>query len=159
MGKREVHVVTVRKPVTIVLLVVVTALLGGLIYGLSGKAYAADSDPVREILARLLGSGSGPVSRSALLAFLMPVIANVLLFVPWGFLSFVALDSPARRRRASYAITFVAALMLAAAMQVWQEFLPTRVTSLPDSIANALGALGGAALGQARKDVRVRFDF
>jgi len=44
-------------------------------------------------------------------------------------------------------------------MSAWQEFLPTRVTSPPDALANAAGALAGAALGHARKDVRVRFDF
>lgn len=151
--------VRVRKPVTWTLLVLATAALAGMIYGLSGKAYAADTDPLREIVARLLGSGREPVSRSTLLAFLMPIAANVLLFVPWGFLSFVALDRPLRPRKVSYAITFVAALVLAAALYVWQQFLPTTVTSLPDSFANAIGALGGAALGQARKDVRVRFDF
>ena len=159
MGKRQVRIVTVPKLVTFVALVLVTAALAALVYALSGKAYAADTDPMREILARLLGAGGGPVSRSALLAFLMPITANVLLFVPWGFLAFVVLDSPARRRSVAYGIVFISALVLAAAMYIWQQFLPTRVTSLPDSVANAAGALAGAALGQARKDVRVRFDF
>jgi len=159
MGKRQVHVVTVRKPVTFAALVLVTASLATLVYALSGKAYAADTDPMREILARLLGSGRGPVSRSALLAFLMPITANVLLFVPWGFLAFVALDRPSRPRRTTYGIVFASAFIVAAALNIWQQFLPTRVTSLPDSVANAVGALAGAALGQARKDMRVRFDF
>jgi VanZ family protein len=44
-------------------------------------------------------------------------------------------------------------------MSLWQQFLPTRVTSLSDALANAAGALAGAALGHARKSVRVRFDF
>src|ERR1044071_4348694 len=109
MGKRQVHVIAVRKPVTFVLLVLTMAAMASLLYLLSGKAYAADTHPMREILARLLGSGRGPVSRDAVLAFLMPVIANILLFVPWGFLAFVMLDSPLRRRSVSYAITVVAA--------------------------------------------------
>jgi VanZ family protein len=94
-----------------------------------------------------------------LLAFLMPVIANVILFVPWGFLAFIALDSPRLPRRTTYLLTIVFALIVAIALSVWQDFLPTRVTSLTDAIANGAGALAGAALGHARKTVRVRFDF
>jgi VanZ family protein len=158
MGKRQVHVIVVRKPVTFALLVVTMAAMAALLYLLSGKAYAADTHPIREILARLLGSSRGPVSRDALLAFLMPVIANMLLFVPMGFLAFVGLDSPSRRRPLTYAITIVAAVVFAAAMFLWQQYLPTRVTSLPDTFANGAGALAGAALGHARKGVRFRFD-
>jgi VanZ family protein len=158
MGKRHVHVIAVRKPVTFVLLVLTMAAMASLLYLLSGKAYAADTHPIREILARLLGSGRGPVSRDAVLAFLMPVIANVLLFVPWGFLAFVMLDAPLRRRSVTYAITVVAALVFAIAMYVWQLYLPTRVTSLADTLANGAGALAGAALGHARKGMRVRFE-
>ena len=158
MGKRQVHVVVVRKPVTFALLVLTMAAIVGLLYLLSGKAYAADTHPVREILSRLLGSGRGPVPRDAVLAFLMPVIANILLFMPLGFLAFVGLDSPRRNRGVTYAITVVAAVVFATAMYLWQLSLPTRVTSLPDTVANGVGALAGAALGPARKGVRVSFD-
>ena len=156
MGKRIVHVIPVRKPVTIALLLLTTAAMTALVYFLSGKAYAADTHPFRELLARLLGS-QRPLSRDAALAFLMPVIANVLLFVPWGFFAFLALDTASRPRKWTYAITFVAALLFAVAIYFWQQALPTRVTSLNDTFSNAFGALGGAALGHARKSVRVRF--
>jgi VanZ family protein len=159
MGKSHVHVVSVPKWVTIVLLVLTSGAIVALLYLLSGKAYASEAHPFREIVARLLGSSSrGPVSRDALLAFMMPVIANVLLFVPWGFLLFLALDTPARPRKAAYATTVAGAVVFASAMFVWQQFLPTRVTSPFDIIANAGGALAGAALGHARKGVRVRFE-
>lgn len=159
MGRRQVHVIRVRTPVTLALLVLTTLAIASLIYFLSGKAYAAETHPIREILARLLGSGRGPVSRDAVLAFLMPIIANILLFVPWGFLAFLALDGRMRARRWVYGATVVGAVVLAASLLVWQQALPTRVTSLPDTIANGLGALAGAALGHARKGVHVRFDF
>jgi VanZ family protein len=159
MGKRHVHVLRVRLPVTLALLALTTVAIASLIYFLSGKAYAAETHPIREILARLLGSGRGPVSRDAVLAFLMPIIGNVLLFVPWGFLAFLAFDGRLRSRRWAYAATVVGAVLFAAALLLWQQSLPTRVTSLPDTIANALGALAGAALGHARKGVHVRFDF
>lgn len=158
MGKRQVRVVPVPKPVSLALLVLVTAAIAGLLYFLSGKAYADEAGTTREMLALLLGSGSDPVSRGAFLAFLMPVIANVLLFVPWGFLAFIVIDSPKQSRAVTYAITLVGATIVALAMYAWQQFLPTRVTSLLDAFTNGLGAVGGAALGHARKRVRIRFE-
>jgi VanZ family protein len=159
MGKRQVHAIAVRKPVTCALLVLTTALMITLLYLLSGRAYAADRHPLWDLTAQFLGAGSAEVTRGALLAFLMPVVAHALLFVPWGFLSFVALDSPKRTRKVTYLLTILGALILAGAMFVWQTYLPTRVTSLPDALANAAGAFTGAALGHMRKGVRIRFDF
>lgn len=159
MGKRHVHVIAVRKPATFALLALVTAAMAALLYVLSGRAYAAERSPLLELTARLLGAGGAPVSRSTVLAFLMPVLANIFLFVPWGFLAFVALDSPKRARRSTYLLTLIGALVIAVGMSLWQELLPTRVTSTPDALANAAGALAGAALGHARKSVRVQFHF
>jgi VanZ family protein len=160
MGKRHVTIIPVRKPATFALLAIVTAAMASLLYVLSGRAYAAERSPLLELTARLLsGRGAVPVSRDAMLAFLMPVIANILLFVPWGFLAFVGLDSPRRPRRTTYLLTIIGALAVALGMALWQELLPTRVTSPPDALANAAGALAGAALGHMRKGVRVRFDF
>ena len=159
MGKRQVHVVVVRKPITVALLVLTTVAMIALLYFLSGKAYAADTHPLRELLARSLGSGTTPPSRGALLASLMPVFANMLLFVPWGFFVFLTIDAASRKRSRTYAATFLAALLFAVLMYAGQRYLPTRVTSLPDTLSNALGALAGAMLGHARKSMRVRFDF
>ena len=155
MGKRQVYVIRVRKPVTIVLLLLTTAAMAALLYFLSGKAYAADAHPVRELLTRVLSSQRP--SRDTVLAVMMPVIANILLFVPWGFFAFIAIDKDSRPRKWTYVTTFIAALLFAWVMWLWQQSLPTRVTALPDTFSNALGALAGAALGHARKSVRVRF--
>lgn len=157
MGKRQVHVIRVRRWVTVVLLVVTSAAMAGLVYVLSGRAYAGDS-PLRELLTRLLRGGRS-LSPDAFLAFLMPMIANALLFVPWGFLAFLSLDAPVRPRVRTYALTVVAGLLFAAAIATWQELLPTRVTTFGDAVANGAGALAGAALGHLRKEMRVRFDF
>jgi len=159
MGRRHLRVIPVPKPVTFALLALITTLMAVLVYLLSGRAYAADRSPLLELTARMLGAGPVPVSRDALLAFLMPVIANVLLFVPWGFLAFVGLDSSRRPRRLSYLLTVAGALAVAGCMYAWQAFLPTRVTAPADAIANGAGALAGAALGHARKGVHIRFDF
>ena len=159
MGKRRVYAIPVTKPVTVALLLLTTGAMAGLLYMLSGKAYAADTHPLRDMLGRLFGAEGGSVTRATFLAFLMPVIANVLLFVPWGFLSFIALDTSRRPRRTTYAMTLLGALLFAAAMYTWQRYLPTRVTSMGDIVTNGVGALAGAALGHARKSVHVRFDF
>lgn len=159
MGKSQVHVIRVRKSATVTLLFVTSLAMIALLYLLSGKAYAAETHPFVELVARLLGSSSrGPVSRNELLAFLMPVIANALLFMPFGFLTFLALDRPERPRKISYGATVLAAICFAVAMFVWQQFLPTRVTALLDIVSNAAGAFAGAALGHTRKAVRVRFE-
>lgn len=158
MGKPQVRIIRVRKVVTVILLVLTTAAMVGFLFLLSGKAYAADTHPMREMLARLLGRNAGPVSRGALFAFLMPIAANALLFVPWGFLAFVALDSPSLARRKAYGLTVLGGALFALVMVWWQSYLPTRVTSMPDAVSNALGAFAGAALGHARKGVRIRFE-
>jgi glycopeptide antibiotics resistance protein len=159
MGKRLVHVVVVRKPVTIALLALITAAMASFVYALSGHAYAADSHALDLMVAHWFGWQESSLSRGTVLAFLMPVIGNMLLFVPWGFLAFLSIDAPGRRRVRSYLATLVLAFVFALTMYVWQEYLPTRVTAISDIVANGLGALGGAALGHARKTVRVTFDF
>lgn len=156
MGKREVHVIVVSKPVTVTLLVMVSLAMIALLYFLSGRAYARDSHPLTELLLRLLRRDGPP--RDAVLAALMPVIANALFFVPWGFLMFIALDTPSRRRFRTYLYTFIAAAVFATLMEIWQVFLPTRVTSAVDAVANALGACLGAVVGHLRKEVRIRFE-
>lgn len=157
MGGSQLKVIVVPRRATWALLALVSLLMVCLVYLLSGIAYASDAHPVRELLTRVLGSRRGPISRDALLAFLMPVVANVLLFVPWGFLAFLAIDAPRRSRPVSYTVTVVAALLFALAMYVWQQFLPTRVTTVFDGLSNGAGALAGAALAHVRKSIYVRF--
>ena len=157
MGRRDVHVIAVPKWATLILLVAVSAAMTALIYALSGRAYANESHPIRDLLVHVMRAGSVP--RPNVLAVLMPVIANVLLFVPWGFLTFIMLDSPARPRRTSYIITILSGVIFAALIEAWQYTLPTRVTTPADSIANGCGAFAGAILGHLRKVVRLRFDY
>src|SRR5258708_7586706 len=108
MGKRDVRVVVVRKPVTIVLFVITSIAMVALVYILSGRAFARVE--------------RSPIDVVALLA------ANILLFVPWGFLMFMAL-SPKRPRAATYAMTVVAGALFALGVNAWQASLPTPVTT------------------------------
>jgi VanZ family protein len=158
MGKKQVRVIVIRKWMTIALLALTTAAMMALIYYLSGRAYAPETHTFRDMLMGLFRGTRRP-PRDAILAGLMPVIANTLLFVPWGFLLFLSLDSATRPRRATYLITILAGLLFAAAINVWQQFLPTRVTSYADVAANAAGAFLGAIAGHLRKTVHVQFDF
>lgn len=156
MGKREVRVIVVPKAVTVVLLALVSAGMIALLYFLSGKTYVRDAHPATDLVLRFLQRDDPP--RDAILAAMMPIIANILFFVPWGFLTFIALDTAKRRRFRTYLLTFVAAAIFATALEVWQTFLPTRVTSPVDAIANAAGALLGAVGGHLRKEIHVRFE-
>jgi VanZ family protein len=159
MGRRDVRVIAVPKFVTVILLLLISAAMAALIYGLSGRAYANESQPIRNLLMHVLHADYHSVPRDSVLAVLMPVIANILLFIPWGFLAFVALDGPSRPRRRTYALTVLGGVIFAAAIELWQFTLPTRITTATDSIANGFGALTGAILGHLRKQVRVRFEY
>lgn len=156
MGKPHVRVIKVSKRVTFTLLVLVSGAMAALIWFLSGKAYVG-GNTVPEVLTKVVTERRG-LSRDAFFAVLMPILGNVLLFLPWGFLFFVGVDTPSRPRFRSYVMTLLAGLVFAGVLFAWQYFLPTRVTTLADAAANGLGALGGAWLGHMRKEVRVRFE-
>ena len=158
MAKGEVRTIVVPKWVTIILLVVVSAAMAALIVYLSGKAYTNGREPLRDLLLRLM-QRRGEIRPDAIVASVMPSIANALFFVPWGFLMFLVLDTPARSRAKSYLVTVIVGALFAVALDVWQGFLPTRVIGLPDTIANTVGALAGSIAGHLRKRVRVQFDY
>ncbi|HSP35376.1 MAG TPA: VanZ family protein [Thermoanaerobaculia bacterium] len=157
MGKRGVRIVVVRKRVTLALLVVASALIVALVYSLSGRAYANEQEPLVRLALAAVHRQEAP-NRNAVLSGLMPVIANVLLFVPWGFLAFLLFDSPARGRSAPYVATIVSGAIFAMLLFAWQEFLPTRVTGPVDSVINVAGAFCGALAGHLRKRIRIQFD-
>jgi VanZ family protein len=153
MGKREVRVIVVSKRVSLLLVILTTAAMIALFVYLQGRAYATEAYP----LGALLEPGAPP-PRHVVLAGLMPLAANILLFMPWGFLVFVIADSPERRRLRAYLITVALGVLFAAAVQLWQRFLPTRVIAPLDIVANTAGVLGGAFLGHLRKRIYIRFD-
>lgn len=158
MGKRGVRIVVVPRWLSVTLLGVVMATMVGLIYFLSGRAYAGDSHTLLSLTRRVVQRSGPTPTRAAMLAALMPAVANAMLFMPFGFLTFMVLDRPPRRRGRTYLLTFVAALVFAAAVSAWQELLPTRVTAYPDVLSNAVGACVGAAFAHVRKQVRIGFE-
>jgi VanZ family protein len=155
MGKSDLRVVHVTKAATIALLVVVSLVMCGCIYYLSGRAYARRD--VTDVMERIVDS-SHPLTSVRVIAALMPVLADIVTFIPWGFLFFAAVDTPLRGRSLTYSWTFLAALAFASGLALWQVFLlPTRVTTFNDALPNALGAVAGALSAHLRKQVHLRF--
>ena len=72
---------------------------------------------------------------------------NVIAYVPLGF--FVALSPRRARPAARIALPGVVGFVLALMMESLQMFLPLRIASVVDLIANTIGALAGGALGAA----------
>ncbi len=155
MGKRDVRVIVVRKRVTALLLVAVSAAMLALVWYLSGKTYASESRGAVEEAQTLLHFHASSDTR--LIAASMPLLADVLAFLPWGFLAFMLVNREGRPRSRCYLIAGAGALLFALAMETWQFLLPTRVTSYGDAIFNCAGAMLGAALAHARVCVQFRF--
>jgi glycopeptide antibiotics resistance protein len=157
MGKREVRVIVIRKRVTAALLILVSVAMLSLIGFLSGKAYSSETrGPAEEVVA-LIQFRSAPDGR--IIAALMPLLADVIAFLPWGFLAFMVLDAKERPRFRTYLLTCAAAVAFALGLVLWQyALLETRVTTFGDTIFNLGGALIGASLGHLRRTVHIRFD-
>ena len=127
--------------------------LAASIYSLSGRAYVQERASILD-LAWLLRHGDQPTS---ILAILAPAAVDVLFFLPWGALTFLAIDREYIPRRLTYLATFSLGLAFALALVVWQRLLPTQVTGWVDAGWNAAGCLAGSVIGHARKRFHIRF--
>lgn len=150
--------VNIRKPLTIVMLVVVTGAIVAITVWMSGKSYSnldpIPFDDIRYLIRRL---AARPISTHILAVLIVPMIANVLLFLPWGFLTFIALYTLDRPTLQTYVLTILLGFSLSLGIEGWQYFLPSRVADINDVIWNTTGVVLGAFLGHAR--LRVRFEF
>lgn len=150
--------VVVRKPLTLLLLIGVTAAIVSITVWMAGKSYAhfdpIPFDDIRYLANRL---GDRPISTHILAVLVVPMVANVLLFVPWGFLMFIAFYGVDRPTLQTYVMTILLGLSLSLVIEGWQYFLPSRVADINDVIWNTLGAAAGALAGHLR--LRVRFEF
>lgn len=158
MPKRVLRKVAIPKKVTAVLFLLTTVALVSVTLLLSGKTYKKiDPEPFRElrILQEKLSEGTLPFR--VIVELGMPILMNILLFLPWGFLLFILLDNDERTAFESYVLVFILALGFSSLVEAWQYFLPTRVMDVNDVIWNVSGAVAGALLGHLQK--RVRFDF
>lgn len=150
--------VVIRKPFTILLLLLVTVTIVTITLWMSGKSYSnldpIPFDDIRYLSRRL---GDRPISTHLLAVLIVPMIANVLLFVPWGFLTFILLYNVDRPTLQTYVLTILLGFSFSLGIEGWQYFLPSRVADINDVIWNTTGVVVGAFLGHAR--LRVRFEF
>jgi glycopeptide antibiotics resistance protein len=151
-------VITIRRPVTVLLLLAVTTVIILMTIWMSGKIYSkVDPIPFEDIRHLTHRLARHPVSTHILAVIIVPIIANVLLFVPWGFLMFIALYTVDRPTLQTYVLTVLLGFTFTCAIEGWQYFLPDRVTDINDIIWNTTGTMLGAILGHLRE--RVRFEF
>jgi VanZ family protein len=74
------------------------------------------------------------------------VAANVLGYVPYGFLCVLALE-PRLDRLAAFGAALASAALLSLGLEAAQSYLPARVATNLDVLCNLAGAACGAALG------------
>lgn len=150
--------ITIRRPVTVALLLVTTALIVIVTIRTAGKSYSnLDPVPFEEVRTLWRRLNHKPVGTHILALVVVPIIANVLLFVPWGFFLFLTLYTDTRPTIQTYVLTILSGLMFTCFIEGWQYFLPSRVADVNDVIWNTFGASTGAILGHLR--ARVRFEF
>ena len=150
--------VVVRKPFTLLLLALTTLAIIAVTLWISGKSYGSldpfPFDDLRYLAKRL---AERPISTHILAVIVVPMIANVFLFVPWGFLTFITFYSLERPTMQTYVLTILLGLSFSLVIEGYQYFLPSRVADASDVIWNTSGTVLGAMLGHAR--LRVRFEF
>ena len=150
--------ITIRRPVTVLLLVLVTAGICAATLWLSGKSYSkVDPVPFEDIRHLTHRLEHDVVSTRLLAIIVVPILANILLFVPWGFLMFIALYTVDRPTVQTYVLTLLIGFTLTCSIEAFQYFLPARVADVNDIIWNTTGTLLGAIFGHLRE--RVRFEF
>ena len=148
----------IKRPITILLLLVTTIVIVMLTVIIAGKSYGKiDPIPFEDLRHLAHRIAQRPISTQILSVIVVPIIGNILLFVPWGFFAFIALYTIERPTIQTYVLTILLGLTFSTAIEAWQYFLPTRVADINDIIWNTVGTIAGAILGHAR--LRVRFEF
>ena len=151
--------IVIRRPVTVLLLVCVTAGILAVTLGMSGRTYAGlDPIPFEDVRHLAQRIERHPVSMRVISLIIVPIIMNILLFVPFGFLLFIALYTIERPTVQTYVLTVFLGLTFSCFIEASQYFLPNRVADINDIIWNSLGALFGAILAHMRMRLRFEFD-
>jgi len=152
--------ITIRRPVTIALLLIATASIIAITLWMSGKSYSNLAPlPFEDLrqLSKRLESPNKHVSMYVVAVVVVPIIANILLFIPFGFLLFITLYTVERPTMQTYVLTLLIGFTFTCGIEAWQYFLPSRVADVNDIIWNTTGTFAGAILGHLRE--RVRFEF
>jgi glycopeptide antibiotics resistance protein len=148
----------VRRPLTIAFLIAITVVIAAVTLSLSGKSYTkVDPIPFEDVRHLVHRLQHRPLPTSILSVLVMPIVGNVLLFLPWGFLMFISLYTVDRPTVQTYVLTILLGFSFSATIEAAQYFMPTRVADVNDVIWNSAGTMLGAFLGHAR--LRLRFEF
>jgi len=152
------RMIIIRRPFTVLLLILVTVGIMVVTLSVSGKSYArVDPIPfegVRHLWARLQHRST---STWLIAMIVMPIVGNIMMFLPFGFLLFLSLQSAERPTVQTYVLTILISFSFSCAVEAYQYFLPTRVADINDIIWNTAGGLVGTFLGHLRS--RLRFEF
>jgi glycopeptide antibiotics resistance protein len=150
--------VVVPKLLTLAMLLAITIAIVAITVWMAGKSYESfDPIPFDDLRYLARRVASRPISTHILAVIVVPMIANVLLFVPWGFLTFITLYNLERPTMQTYLLTILLGFSFSLGIEGWQYFLPSRVADINDVIWNTVGTVIGAFLGHLR--LRVRFEF
>ena len=151
--------IVIRRPITVVLLLLVTIGILAVTLWMSGKTYSSlDPIPFEDVRHLAHRLERHPVPMRVISLIIVPIIMNTLLFVPFGFLLFIALYSLERPTFQTYVLTVFLGLTFSCAIEAWQYFLPDRVADVNDVIWNSMGTLVGAILAHLRMRLRFEFD-
>jgi glycopeptide antibiotics resistance protein len=151
--------IVVKRPVTVLLLILTTVAIIGVTLWMSGKSYSkVDPIPFEDLRHLAHRIAHRPVSTRLIALILIPIIANVLIFVPWGFLLFITLYTVERPTIQTYVLTLLLGLTFTCSIEAWQYFLPSRVADINDIIWNTAGTFAGAILAHLRMRLRFEFD-
>ena len=151
--------IVLRRWTTVLLLLIVTIGIASITLWASGKSYSkVDPIPFENIRHLMHRLAERPVSTRVIALIIVPIVANILLFVPFGFLLFIALYNIDRPTVQTYILTLLIGLTFACAIEAWQYFLPSRVADINDIIWNTAGSFAGAILAHLRMRVRFEFD-
>jgi glycopeptide antibiotics resistance protein len=150
--------IVVKRPITILLLLMVTVAIAAFTLWMTGKSYSKiDPIPFENLRHLAHRIAHRPVSTRMLALIVVPIIANILLFVPWGFFMFLSLYTINRPTVQTYVLTFLLGMTFSCGIEATQYFLPDRVADINDIIWNSVGTLVGAILAHLR--LRLRFEF
>lgn len=152
-------IIVIRRPVTIVLLLAATIGIIAATLWITGRSYSKiDPIPFEDLRHLEHRIDRSPVSMRIIALIIVPIIANILLFIPFGFLLFLALYTVDRPTIQTYVLTLLLGLTFSCAIEAWQYFLPDRVADINDIIWNTTGTFAGAVLAHLRMRLRFEFD-
>lgn len=85
------------------------------------------------------------------------LIANILLFIPYGFFGALTIKEEHRRWPLLWiAMTFVGGFLFALLLQLLQFYLPSRIPEAADALTNSIGILIGFAIAGFTNSQRVQ---